>query len=520
MDKKLITSELKEKGYFSPVRIFNKNQCKAILKEISKADPPFEWHKGRAISSSLFFEISRSEKIIETVKSIIGENILLWGASIVRKKPGIFHVWHTDIETSSSIPGKTLSVWVGLKNSRKSSLKLISYSHTFEKSFQQTAYEKHVKRGMAQDQEVLKWAKKCDYKSQLVKTNLRDGEAIFFDGKLWHSSYNNNKLFNRTAILLQYTNPDTQIRRLNPENLDWPFKNQNEPKTPCILIKGKDEYKLNRTFESPPTDKKIKKMLSNKKFNLVNLIRTFEIPLAENNESGWQPYHIFRGSTKSLNHITNHVSVLSPGYSPHPPHTHNEEEILIMIEGEADIILGKDEKRFRLKSGQLSYYPSFYPHTIDNKSSMSATYMMFKWRNNRKLRNKKNLCESIFEYGSHIIRKNSNLNSYNRVFQSPTQFLTKLHCHTTVLKPGGGYEPHRDGYDVAIVLLKGQIETLGKKISPLSTVYYPKGKPHGIRNIGNTDAFYLVFEFHGQATFLSPLMVIRALKNKLKLLLI
>jgi hypothetical protein len=34
-----------------------------------------------------------------------------------------------------------------------------------------------------------------------------------------------------------------------------------------------------------------------------------------------------------------HVSSLAHGKMPHPPHTHREEEILIMLSGAADLIL-------------------------------------------------------------------------------------------------------------------------------------------------------------------------------------
>ena len=32
-----------------------------------------------------------------------------------------------------------------------------------------------------------------------------------------------------------------------------------------------------------------------------------------------------------------HVSVLSPGRCPHPPHSHVEEELLIILDGEANV---------------------------------------------------------------------------------------------------------------------------------------------------------------------------------------
>ncbi|MGB6680380.1 MAG: glycosyltransferase, partial [Candidatus Bathyarchaeia archaeon] len=75
----------------------------------------------------------------------------------------------------------------------------------------------------------------------------------------------------------------------------------------------------------------------------------------------------------------------------------------------------------------------------------------------------------------------------------------KLHCHITTMQPGAGYAPHADSYDVAILLLEGTVETLGQRVSSQAVIFYAAGEPHGIKNIGDIPACYLVFEFHRNA---------------------
>jgi hypothetical protein len=77
-----------------------------------------------------------------------------------------------------------------------------------------------------------------------------------------------------------------------------------------------------------------------------------------------------------------------------------------------------------------------------------------------------------------------------------TSYLTKLHAHQSVLLPGGGYEPHVDGHDVAIIVLTGILETRGRTFGPNAFILHSAGSSHGIRNIGTEIARYLVFEFH------------------------
>src|SRR3972149_5461624 len=82
------------------------------------------------------------------------------------------------------------------------------------------------------------------------------------------------------------------------------------------------------------------------------------------------------------------------------------------------------------------------------------------------------------------------------VFEGPTVHLRKLHCHSSTLTPGAGYDPHIDAYDVAIVVIEGEVETLGESVGPNSVIFYPGGEPHGMYNPGKTIAKYVVFEFH------------------------
>lgn len=64
-------------------------------------------------------------------------------------------------------------------------------------------------------------------------------------------------------------------------------------------------------------------------------------------------------------------------------------------------------------------------------------------------------------------------------------------------KPGAAYAAHVDAYDVAIVVLEGEVETLGQRVGAHGLIFYPAGEAHGMSNPGPALARYLVFEFHG-----------------------
>ncbi len=84
------------------------------------------------------------------------------------------------------------------------------------------------------------------------------------------------------------------------------------------------------------------------------------------------------------------------------------------------------------------------------------------------------------------------------LLEGQTHYLRKLHSHRTLISPGHGYASHADAYDIGIVLLKGKVETLGQEVEAPAFIYYAAGEMHGLSNIGDQDADYIVFEFHGK----------------------
>ncbi len=219
-----------EQGYVGPVRVLSTQECQRFLQAVGdpRRRPPLDWNKGHAASSRAFYEISTHPAIIEVVAALLGEDVMLWGASIQSRPPGAVHPWHSDIE-SSDPSSKTVSVWIGIEHTtRDSSLLIIPYSHRFGVTVQEVRHQLGKDRDETTSNDIVHWARERDKRSHLVRPEMTDGEALFIDGRLWHGSHN---LFSKTrrALLLQYATPDTVIRIPDPNYLDWPFHQLNLP---------------------------------------------------------------------------------------------------------------------------------------------------------------------------------------------------------------------------------------------------------------------------------------------------
>jgi quercetin dioxygenase-like cupin family protein len=180
---------------------------------------------------------------------------------------------------------------------------------------------------------------------------------------------------------------------------------------------------------------------------------------------------------------------------------HKEEALLLLFAGEVDLMLPtiqvSDGSQYtHLQAGQFVYYPSNFAHTLQTTSQTPANYLIFKWHGSAK-KKKSELSFGHFSMFQPV--KDSEIKygfTPRLVFEGPTAYLQKLHCHTSTLMPGAGYKPHSDMYDVAIVILEGEVETLGERAGPYSVIFYAAGKPHGMQNPGTAAAKYIVFEFH------------------------
>jgi quercetin dioxygenase-like cupin family protein len=472
-----------EAGYLGPVRVLTGAECRRFLRAVDlRVEPPLDWDKGRAAASRTYYEIATRPEILDPVAELLGGEAILWGATIIARARGAVHAWHSDIE-SSDPDGRTLSVWIGLEHTTpESSLLLISGSHRFGVTVQQLERQTGKARDETTMEEVVRWAREHDRRSDLVRTSVADGEAVFFDGRLWHASHNRSPR-TRRALLLQYAAPDTSIRIPDLTSVRWPFRRLERPLPPCLIVRGTATVGPNRIVPAPVTSR------AGQGVQLTSRIHPLRPPLEPDEERGWKPYPAFRGTTANVPSLSCHASVLTPGSSPHPPHTHEEEELLLLLTGEVELVFAEDE-RSQLRPREFVYYPAGFAHTLRTTSAEPATYVMFKWRG----------AEGDAGPTLPFARFDTEGDEGRRLFDGSTRYLRKLHSHLTVLDPGGGYEPHVDAYDVAIVVLDGDVETIGGRAAPNDLIFYVAGEPHGMRNVGRTPARYVVFEFHGRTS--------------------
>lgn len=86
---------------------------------------------------------------------------------------------------------------------------------------------------------------------------------------------------------------------------------------------------------------------------------------------------VMRTPTPTLDELEIHISTLAPGKSPHAPHQHVHEELLILKEGTLETF--QSGKTTRVGPGAIIFQSSNEFHNVTNVGTTPATYFVVGW---------------------------------------------------------------------------------------------------------------------------------------------
>src|SRR2546425_4003735 len=86
---------------------------------------------------------------------------------------------------------------------------------------------------------------------------------------------------------------------------------------------------------------------------------------------------VMRTPTPTLDELEIHISTLQPGKSPHAPHQHQHEELLIIKEGTLETFQSGATRR--VGPGGIIFQASNEMHNVTNVGQTPATYFVIGW---------------------------------------------------------------------------------------------------------------------------------------------
>jgi mannose-6-phosphate isomerase-like protein (cupin superfamily) len=110
---------------------------------------------------------------------------------------------------------------------------------------------------------------------------------------------------------------------------------------------------------------------------LANGVVAAESLPAEGDAPGTAAYVHYNGPTHQLATMCTGMVELDPGATPHPPHRHPEEEIMIVASGTG--VIEVDGKPTPVGPGAIMYCGSNVSHGITNTGATPMTFYWSKW---------------------------------------------------------------------------------------------------------------------------------------------
>jgi non-heme Fe2+,alpha-ketoglutarate-dependent halogenase len=199
------------------------------------------WFKSAHEHVPALLELACEPAVVDVARSLLGPDVMLWGATPLLRKPGSRHPWHADVE-HLAWPGITM--WLGLRNiDPRTGLSFVAGTHELGVS------PDHLGVDCEDDDAVVAAAReRLGDVAQLIVPPVAVGDLVVFAGGLWHGSHNTTGGA-RLAVTLQYARPDAHVRvpasfGAAPRWID--------ARPACVMVAGEDRFGVNRMLARPP----------------------------------------------------------------------------------------------------------------------------------------------------------------------------------------------------------------------------------------------------------------------------
>ena len=207
-------------------------------------------------------------------------------------------------------------------------MSVIPGSHTYGVSIQEAAAREGILRDDRTDDIALRLARSQSSAAEIIQPDVADGDALLFDGRLWHGSRNTASETIRASLLLQYARSDRHVRI--PATFEWPFQFKDDERAPAIVVSGRGDETVNHLVPAP----------SMRAASAISpRVHRIDPALACPEGVPFRLVPCFTGCTDNVDYLECHYSVLMPGCSPHLPHRHVDEEILVVMSGAAELVV-------------------------------------------------------------------------------------------------------------------------------------------------------------------------------------
>ena len=209
---------------------------------------------------------------------------------------------------------------------------------------------------------------------------------------------------------------------------------------------------------------------------------------------------ILEGSTTDFSHLEIHATTLPAHQKPHPAHQHEEEELIIIKEGQLTITI--EGKTRTLGPGSVALMMPGDQHGFVNNGEASATYYVMRYTSKEPLdleRGRK-AGGSFWIDWNEVAFQPHDKGGIRRMFDRATAMTKRFEMHVTTLNQGLWSHPAHTHRAAEILLMKddsAQESIDGKLVGATrgDLIFLESNVPHALQNTSKGSCTYFAFQF-------------------------
>ena len=223
-----------------------------------------------------------------------------------------------------------------------------------------------------------------------------------------------------------------------------------------------------------------------------------EAPVAKKANS--EQRTLLEGTSTDFSHIKIHATTLLPHQAPHPAHTHDDEELIIIKEGKLTVTIAGKTKT--LGAGSVALMLPGDEHGFENKEDAPATYyvMRYESREPKNVERGKKAGGSFWVDWNDVAFQPHDKGGIRRMFDRATAMTKRFEMHVTTLNQGlWSHPPHTHrAAEILLMIDHTAQESINGQLHPASTgdlIFLESNVPHAIQNTSKGSCTYFAFQF-------------------------
>lgn len=209
---------------------------------------------------------------------------------------------------------------------------------------------------------------------------------------------------------------------------------------------------------------------------------------------------LLAGSTTDFRHLSVHTTTVAAHQAPHPAHKHNDEELIIIKEGELTVTIGGKTKT--LGPNSIALIMPGDEHGFDNRGSTPVTYYVMRYESKLPVDTARgqNAGGSFWVDWKEVPFQPHEKGGVYRLFDRATAMTKRFEMHVTTLNSNlWSHPPHTHRAAEILILMAGSAESsINGKLYPVlvgDLPYLESNVPHAIHNNSQQPCTYFAFQF-------------------------